>query len=254
MRKFLENLIKRVGNRLRDYFRKDQKLIELRKSSKEAVTEYDKLSDKFIVDQIKKRYPDHNILSEEGGFKRGNSNYLWIVDSLDGTSNFANQNPLFSVCIALMRDNKLILGAVYAPIIGEFYIGEKGKGAFLNGKRIRVSEISEIEKSYLIYCEGREKNRQRFAKIINKIYPMVTDVRKIGSAGLETSWVASGRAEAYFTTKIEPWDVAAGILLVQEAGGKISDFKGNSWQVKTSDLVFSNKKVHSKVLNLISDL
>jgi myo-inositol-1(or 4)-monophosphatase len=254
MRSFLENLIKRAGGQLRDYFRKDQKLIRLRKTSKEAATKYDKQIDKFIVSQIRKNYPDHNILSEESSFKRGNSNYLWIVDPLDGTSNFANQNPLFSVCIALMRDNKLILGAVYSPVIDEFYIGEKGKGAFLNGKRIKVSEISEIGKSYLVYCEGREKNRQRFAKIINKIYSKVTDVRKIGSAGLETSWVASGRCEAYFTTKIEPWDVAAGILLVQEAGGKISDFKGNPWRVKTGDLLFSNKKVHSKILDLISDL
>lgn len=254
MRNFLENLIKKAGEQLRDYFRKDQKLIGLRKTSKEAATIYDKLSDKFIVGQIRKRYPDHNILSEEGGFKKGSSNYLWVVDSLDGTGNFANQNPLFSICIALMKDNRIILGAVFAPVIDEFYIAEKGKGAFFNGKRIRVSRISEIEKSYLVYCEGGEKNRQRFAKIINKIYPEVIDVRKIGSAGLETSWVASGRAESYFTTKIEPWDVAAGVLLVQEAGGKISDFKGNSWQVKTSDLLFSNKKVHAKVLDLISNL
>ncbi len=254
MRNFLENLIKRAGNKLRDCFRKDQKLIGLRKTSKEAVTKYDRMSDRFIVGQLRKKYPDHNILSEEGGFKKGNSNYLWIVDSLDGTGNFANQNPLFSVCIALIKDDEVLLGAVYAPAIGEFYIGEKGRGAFLNGKRIKVSGISEIGQSYLVYCEGGEKNRQRFAGIINKIYPKVIDVRKIGSAGLETSWVAAGRADAYFTTKIEPWDVAAGVLLVQEAGGKVSDFKGNSWGVKTSDLLFSNKKVHHQVLDLISNL
>ena len=254
MRNFLENLIKRAGDQLRDYFREDQKLIELRKTSKEAAIKYDKLSDKFIISQIRKKYSDHNILSEEGGFKKGNSNYLWIVDSLDGSKNFANQNPLFSVCIALMKSNKIILGAVYSPIIGEFYIGERGKGAFFNSKRIRVSKISKIEKSYFVYCEGGEKNKKRFAKIINKIYPKVTDVRKIGSAGLETSWVAAGRVEAYFTTKIEPWDVAAGVLLVQEGGGKVSDFKGNPWQAKTSDLLFSNRKVHAKILDLISNL
>lgn len=239
---------------MKDFFRKDQKLTGLRKTSKEAVTKYDKMSDKFIVEQLRQKYPDHNILSEEGGFKKGNSNYLWIVDSLDGTSNFANQNPLFSVCIALMKENELILGAVYAPAIDEFYIGEKGRGAFLNGKRIRVSDISEIEKSYLVYCEGGEKNRLRLAKIINEIYPKVIDIRKIGSAGLETSWVASGRADAYFTTQIESWDVAAGVLLVQEAGGGASDFKGGVWQVKTSDLLFSNEKIHKQVLGLISNL
>jgi myo-inositol-1(or 4)-monophosphatase len=254
MRNFLESLIKRAGDQLRNYFRKNQKLVWLRKADKEVVIKYDKLSDEFIISQIRKKYPNHNILSEEGGFKKGNSNYLWIVDSLDGSKNFANQNPLFSVCIALMKGNKIILGAVYSPVIGEFFIGERGKGAFFNGKRMRVSEISEIEKSYLVYCEGGEKNRKRFAKIINKIYSKVTDIRKIGSAGLETSWVAAGRAEAYFATKVEPWDVAAGVLLVQEAGGEISDFKGKPWQVKTSNLIFSNKKVHPRVLELISGL
>lgn len=254
MRNFLENLIKEAGDRLRDSFRRDQKLIGLRKSSKEAATIYDKQSDEFIVGQIRRNYPDHSVLSEEGGFKKGDSDYLWIVDSLDGTSNFANQNPLFSVCITLMKGEQLILGAVYAPAIEELYIAEKGKGAFLNDKKIKVSEVSEIGKSYLVFCEGGEKDRQRFVKIIDKIYPEAIDVRKIGSAGIETSWVASGKCDAYFTTKIEPWDVAPGVLLVQEAGGKISDFKGNSWQNKTSDLVFSNKKLHPQVLNLISDL
>ncbi len=254
MIKFLENLIKNAGDQLKDYFRKDRGLIGLRKTSKEAATKYDKLSDEFIVGQIRNRYPSHNILSEEGGLRKGDSDYLWIVDSLDGTSNFANQNPLFSVCIALMKENEPILGAVYAPAINELYIGERGKGAFLNGKRIQVSGVSEIGQSYLVYCEGGEKNRQRFVGIINKIYPKVTDVRKIGSAGLETSWVAAGRVEAYFTTKIEPWDVAPGVLLVREAGGKISDFNGNPWKPETSDLIFSNKKIHRKVLNLISSL
>lgn len=254
MRKFLENLIKEVGGQLKEYFQKDQKLISLRENTKEAVTRYDKLSDDFIVNQIKKKYPDHNILSEEGGLKKGNSDYFWIVDSLDGTTNFANKNPLFSICIGIIKGRRLLLGSVYAPAINEFYIAEKGNGAFLNGRRIKVSAVSELRKSYLVYCEGGEKNRKRFIKIIDRIYPKVTDVRKIGSAGLETSWVAAGRIEGYFTTKIDPWDVAAGVLLVQEAGGKISDFKGNLWKPKNSDLLFSNKKVHKEILNLISNL
>ena len=178
----------------------------------------------------------------------GESDWLWIVDSLDGTTSFANANPLFSVCIALQYEGEIFLGAVHAPAIGELYLAEKGKGAFLNHTRIHVSEITDLKKSYLLYCEGGEKDRLKTGSILGKIYPEVMDIRKLGSAGLETAWVAAGKVEAYFTTKIEPWDVAPGVLLVQEAGGSVTNFRGNPWKVERSDLLFSNSKVHSSLL------
>jgi myo-inositol-1(or 4)-monophosphatase len=251
MRELLENLSQVAGGFLLDHFGKDLRLIELRSSAKEAVTTYDKRADELIVQGIKKAYPDHSLLTEESGLLKGDPDWLWIVDSLDGTGNFANLNPLFSVCIALMHQGELILGAIYAPAINEFYLAEKGKGAYFNQRRIHVSEISLLGQSYLLYCEGGEKNRLRTGQMLSRVYPEVVDVRKLGSAGLETAWVAAGKGEAYFTTNIEPWDVAPGVLLVQEAGGEVTDFEGNQWRLERSDLLFSNGRVHSAMLDLL---
>jgi myo-inositol-1(or 4)-monophosphatase len=223
----------------------------LRSTAKEASVRYDKDVDRLIIAEIKRHYPHHSLLTEESGFLQGDPDWLWIVDSLDGTGNFANFNPFFSVCIALMHKNELLLGTIYAPAIDEFYFAEKGKGAYLNGGRIRVSDITDLSRSYIFYCEGGEKDRSKTGKIISRVYPHVMDMRKLGSAGLEIAWVATGRGEAYFTTKIEPWDVAPGVLLIQEAGGGVSDFHGDSWKLQTSDLLFSNGKVHQELLDLV---
>ncbi len=248
---FIEKLAREAGDVLLSHFGEDEELLKLRSSVKEAVTKYDKMLDEMIVREIRDRYPDHSLLTEESGLVKGNPDWLWIVDSLDGTSDFAGSNPLFSVCIAVMHRGELLLGAIYAPAIGEFYLAEKGNGAYLNRSRIHVSETADLGRSYLFYCEGGEKDRSRTGKILSKVYPQVLDLRKLGSAGLETAWVAAGKGEAYFTTRIEPWDVAAGTLLVQEAGGKVSDFQGAPWKPETSDLLFSNGRVHATVLNLL---
>ena len=150
-----------------------------------------------------------------------------------------------------MHRGELLLGAIYAPAINEFYLAERGNGAYLNQRRIHVSETVDLGQSYLLYCEGGERDRLRTGSLIGKVYPEVMDMRKLGSAGLETAWVAAGKGEAYFTTKIEPWDVAPGVLLVQEAGGKVTDFEGNAWKLEKSDLLFSNGRVHSKMLDLL---
>ena len=252
MKKFIENITKKAGDTLIKCFREDEHLLNLRSTAKEAVTKYDKEIDNLIIKEVKSYYPHHSLLTEEGGLVEGDPDWLWVVDSLDGTGNFANFNPFFCVCIALRHKNELLLGAIYAPAIGEFYLAEKEKGAYLNGKRIHVSEITEFNQAYLIYCEGGEKDRKRTGNILSKVYSYVTDMRKLGSAGIEAAWVAAGRGEAYYTTEIEPWDVAAGVLLVQEAGGKVSDFQGNPWKPVISDLLFSNGKVHQHILNLIS--
>jgi myo-inositol-1(or 4)-monophosphatase len=249
----IESLAEAAGDFLMGHFRKEMRLTRLRASAKEAVTTYDKMADDVIVRGIREAYPEHTLLTEESGFVSGDPDWLWIVDSLDGTGNFANWNPLFSVCIALMHKEELVLGAVYAPAIGEFYLAEKGNGAYLNGSRIQVSEVSPVSQSYLLYCEGGEKDRVRTGRLLSNVYPEVVDVRKLGSAGLETAWVSAGRGEAYFTTSIEPWDVAAGVLLVSEGGGRVSDFEGNHWRPQRSDLLFSNGRVHSRMLDLIRD-
>lgn len=251
-RELIKNLARKAGHTLMKHFRQDWDLLKERNTAKEAATRYDKEVDRLIVDEIKRHFPRHSLLTEESGSLRGDPEWLWIVDSLDGTGNFANFNPFFSVCLALMYQDELLLGVICAPAIDEFYFAEKGKGAYLDGARIQVSDVSNLDESYVLYCEGGERDRGRTGQLLHKVYPHVTDIRKLGSAGLETAWVAAGKREAYFTTRIEPWDVAPGVLLVQEAGGKVSDFQGRPWQPRTGDLLFSNKKLHENILGLIS--
>ncbi len=251
-KELIESLARKAGDTLMNSFRRDWALLKERSTAKEAATKYDKEVDTLIVEEIRRHYSRHSLLTEESGFLQGDPDWLWIVDSLDGTGNFANFNPLFSVCIALMHQSELLLGLIHAPAIDEFYFAEKGQGAYLNGVKIQVSDLPDLDQSYIFYCEGGDKNRGRTGELLHRIYPHVTDIRKLGSAGLETAWVAAGKREAYFTTRIEPWDVAPGVLLVQEAGGKVSDFQGNPWQPQTSDLLFSNGKVHDKILSLLS--
>lgn len=222
--------------------------------SKAIKTIYDKASENLIKKMISAKYPEHSILSEETGYIEKNPNYLWIVDPLDGTGNFVNGNPLFSVSIAFMENNKLKYGAIYFPVSDETFFAEKGKGAFLNGKRIRVSKIDKIEKSYFVTCEGVEKSKKRKAKLYSTIISKAIDIRKLGSGSLECAWVACGRAEAYLTFKVPPWDVAAGVLLVGEAGGKVSDFKGNEWSLRKCDFLASNSLIHEKILKLVRNI
>ena len=247
----MQNLTKAAGDFLLGNFGKDPQLLELRSSVKEAVTVYDKMADELIGDGIRRAYPEHSLLTEESGLLKGDPHWLWILDSLDGTSDFAGLNPFFSVCMALLHEQELVLGAVYAPAINEFYLTEKGKGAYLNQRGIQVSQISPLRQSYVFYCEGGEKDRLRTGRILNRVYPEVMDLRKLGSAGLETAWVAAGKGEAYFTTKIEPWDVAPGVLLVREAGGEVTDLEGDHWTPERSDLLFSNKRIHKAMLDLL---
>lgn len=251
MTDFIQDVARSAGDRLLSYFGQDENLLSLRTTVKEAVTPYDRLVDHLIVQQIAERYPSHSLLTEESGRLDGDPDWLWIVDSLDGTSGFASSNPLFCVCIALMHKGQLALGTVYAPAIGELYLAERGSGAYLNQQRIRVSETPELAESYLFYCEGGERDRAKTGALLSRVYPNVMDMRKLGAAGLETAWVAAGKGDAYYTTSIEPWDVAPGVLLVQEAGGMVTDFHGNPWRPETSDLVFSNGRVHSALLSLL---
>jgi myo-inositol-1(or 4)-monophosphatase len=189
---FIENLATCIGDILFSHFGKDEQMLKLRCPVKEAITKYDKMVDELIVRETRQKYPHHSLLTEESGLLKGDPDWLWIVDSLDGTSGFASSNPLFSVCLAVMHKGELVLGAIYAPAIKEFYLAEKGNGAYLNQRRIHVSETSDLQGSYIFYCEGRERDRLRTGRLLSKVYLEVTDVRKLGSAGLEMAWVAVG--------------------------------------------------------------
>ncbi len=233
-------------------FKKEKSLLSLRQSSKEVVTKYDKAIDIFLIAEIDKKYPNHSILTEESGFKDKCSDYLWIIDSLDGSGNFANGNPLFSVCLALLYKKELMLAVTYAPAIDEFYFAKKDKGAFLNGKRIKVSQTAKLKNSYVVFCDGYEKNRKKLSRQLSAVFQNSIDLRKIGSAGVETGWVAAGKVDGFLVFQGDPWDLASGTLIVQEAGGRISDFNGKPWSIKRGDFIFSNRKIHKKLEKLVN--
>ena len=237
-----------------DNFKRDPKLIEMRRTVKSITTKYDRMADELMIRSIRKEYPEYNLLTEESGRMERGSEYTWVADSLDGTVNYASGNPLFCVNLALLRGGEPILGVSHAPAIGELFLAEKGGGAFLNGSGISVSHTRGLKRSYLFFCEGGEKDRKRTGRINATLYPAVRDIRKLGSAGIEAAWVACGRGDAYVTTRIEPWDVAPGVLLVRESGGEVTDFGGGGWAARRADLVFSNGRVHERILDLVRNL
>ncbi len=252
MEEFIKKITAEAGKKLIDRFKKEKNLFSVREDSKAVVTKHDKEIDIFLIKEIEKKYPKHSILTEESGMKDQGSDYLWIIDSLDGSGNFANGNPLFSVCIALFYKGENILSTTYAPVIEEFYFAKKDKGAFLNNKRIRVSDVKRLKKSYVAFCDGFEKDREKLSKDLGNVFQKVTDLRKIGSAGVETGWLASGRLDGFVMFEGDPWDMASGVLIVEEAGGKVTDFDGRFWQNKRGSFIFSNNHIHSQLKKILS--
>ena len=224
-----------------------------RSLSKEVTSSNDYEADKIIIDLITHRCPDHNILTEETGHIDNGSPYTWIIDPLDGSSNFLNHNPFFAVSIALAYENEPITGVIFAPYIEEMVVARKGQGCTVNGRPVTVSSNDEFTKSYIVGCPGGEKNNVRFAEMEYALHKNIKDFRKIGSAAVECYMVAAGRVDAFTTLNISPWDVAAGVLCAEEAGGKVTDFHGEPWNLNKTDLVVSNTLVHESVLSVLHD-
>ncbi|MBU0613269.1 inositol monophosphatase [Patescibacteria group bacterium] len=223
------------------------------KDKHEIVTTEDYRAEKIILKHIKQNYPEHSILSEEGGGKKRKSDYLWVIDPLDGTTNYSMGNPLYAVSIALFKNSEVILGVVYAPYMKELYVAEKGKGAYLNGNKLKVSNLSSVGKSMLTYCHGHRPNdRKRAIEIYGRLKQDGRDVRQLGAASLELGFVADGRTETIVIPGAHSWDVGSGVLLVREAGGKVTDFKGNEWKLSSKDMLASNGKVHKALLKVVS--
>ncbi len=219
------------------------------------VTEADHAAEKAILDVIKKKFPEHHILSEETGEIIQDSQYKWIVDPIDGTVNFAHGIPLNCVSIGIEKDGDMLLAAVFNPHMNEFFFAEKGKGAMLNDKPIRVSEESRTIKSCLVtgfpytYINIPNGPLEIFDRFIRKGVP----VRRLGSAAIDLCWVAAGRFDGFYEHKLEPWDSAAGYLIVEEAGGKVTDFEGNKFSPYQHRLLATNGKIHEEMLGVINN-
>jgi myo-inositol-1(or 4)-monophosphatase len=227
------------------------------KGGHEILTKFDLASEKIIFKTIRKIFPKHDILSEEAGYNDFESKkFLWICDPLDGTTNFSMKNPLFAVSIALAAFSKIVFGAVYIPVLKEIFWAKKGGGAYLNNKRIFVSRQKNLRKSFLTYCHGSKdiKNIKRAIRAYNYFKLNAADARQLGSAAAELAWVACGRTEAIMIPGVPVWDVAAGLLLVREAGGVATDWRGKEWNLKSRDILASCGKIHQPVLKVLKKI
>ena len=219
------------------------------------VTEADHASEKAIFEVIRKDFPDHFILSEESGEIKMDSEYKWIIDPIDGTVNFANGIPLCCISIGLEHNGTIIMGAVYNPNMNEFFFAEKGKGATLNEKPIQVGNKSAVIDSCLAtgfpYTYVNSPNGG--LEVFNTLIRRGVALRRIGSAALDLCWVAAGRCDGFYEHVLQAWDSAAGFLMVEEAGGKVTDFKGNHYSVYQPQLLATNGKIHDEMLELINN-
>jgi myo-inositol-1(or 4)-monophosphatase len=218
------------------------------------VTEADHASEKAIFDVIKTDFPGHFILSEESGEIVMDSTYKWIIDPIDGTVNFAHGIPICCVSIGLEQEGEMIMGAVYNPFINEFYFAQKGFGASLNDNLIKVSDETSVSKSCLVtgfpytYLDHPNGPLEVFSRLIREGVP----VRRLGSAAMDLCWVAAGRFDGFYEHKLQAWDSAAGYLIVEEAGGRVSDFTGKKYSPYQPHIVATNGKIHDELLKWIS--
>ena len=249
MKKVAIQAVKSSGRLAKNNFFKQHE-VKL-KTPRDLVTEIDIASEKNIIHLIKKSFPDHAILSEESG-KQSGSEYLWIVDPIDGTTNYSIKNPFFDIAIAVAKDDEPVLAAVYAPMIDELFIAEQGKGAFMNGKRLHVSRENKLSDSLVVYCHySSRKEVERVTRIFAKLKPLCRDFNRLRAAGVELSFVAAGRIGAYVSNGTQAWDIAAGALLVREAGGRVTDFSGNDWDITKNDMIASNGKIHRELVSIL---
>jgi myo-inositol-1(or 4)-monophosphatase len=232
--------------------------LEFKISNKEGinnlVTEVDHSCEKIIIDTIKKNFPDHHILTEESGDLVQDSQYKWIVDPIDGTVNFAHRIPICCISIAVEHNKKMVLGAIYNPYLNELFVAEKGSGATLNDKRISVSKKEHVINSCLVtgfpytYLDEPNGPLEVFARFIRKGVP----VRRLGSAAIDLAWVAAGRFDGFYEHKLQAWDSAAGLLMVQEAGGKVTHFNGEEYSPYKPGLIASNGIIHEELVKWVN--
>ena len=248
-RKFTTALAKKAGNFIYGRFGKIKEIEE--KTFKDYVTDVDKKSEKIIVAAIKKKFPGHQILAEEGGEIGKKSDYLWVIDPLDGTHNYIAQLPIYGVSIALSFKGEVVVGVLYFPFFKELYEAEKGKGAYLNGKKIGVFP-RPLQESIVFFDSAFQKERERKLRDFRAVSRGVSKIRTLGCLSFQLAYIACGKAGGCIGWTGKPWDYAAGTLLVQEAGGRVTDFKGRLYSLKDTYVVATSGKVHGQLLNLLN--
>lgn len=224
------------------------------KGAVDIVTDVDRKSEALIIDAIKKAFPGHGILAEESPEVKQDSPFKWIIDPLDGTTNYSHGFPFFCVSIGFEISGEVAFGVVYDPMMNELFTAEKGKGATLNGKKTGVSTIGELGKSLLAtgfpydLRSSKDNNLDRFSEFSLKAQA----IRRAGSAALDLCYIASGRFDGYWEMKLKPWDVAAGSLIVSESGGAVTDFSGGPFSIYGKECLASNGLIHEDMTRILS--
>jgi myo-inositol-1(or 4)-monophosphatase len=222
----------------------------------DLVTEMDLKAEALIIKAIQASFPGHSILAEESGdtHAHASSEYLWVIDPLDGTTNYAHGLPIYCVSVGLLKDNKPYLGVIYAPELGELYTAQIGQGAKLNGKSLTVSQTTDLASSLLVTgfpydVQTQKTNLADFEKFTLQ----VRAVRRLGSAAIDLAWVAAGRFDGFWEAKLSPWDVFAGHVILTEAGGQITDYQGQELGLNLKPILASNGHIHISMMNLLNN-
>ncbi|NOR53034.1 MAG: inositol monophosphatase [Candidatus Aminicenantes bacterium] len=219
----------------------------------DLVTNFDNQSQSIILEHLSKYFPDHDFLAEEGLSEDKGAEFQWIIDPLDGTTNYAHNFPVFTVSIALAENREIVLGVVYDPMREEMFSAIKGESAYLNGKEIKVSSVGDLDKSLVAtgfpydIRESKENNIVHF----NNFLTRVQGIRRCGSAAMDLCYVACGRFDGFWELKLKAWDMAAGAMIVQEAGGRISDFQDGEFSFFDSDILATNGLIHYQMVNVL---
>lgn len=253
---FAEKLAKQGGQTLAEHFGKlDQAQIES-KGPHDLVTDLDKQVEEMYVENIKKRFPDHGIIGEEGSSKNEEAEYVWVLDPLDGTRNYTIQVPFYATMICLLKNKEPVAAVIYVPPVNKLYSAVKGGGAFLNGKKIQVSNEAELIKSSILYCHTADQRGVESAeKYAAKLKIAALNADRFRTAGGEMGLVAEGLAEAYLLDGLPLWDMAAGALLVREAGGKVTDFTGKDWLPGDTNILLTNGTgIHEEILKILASV
>lgn len=244
------NAAKIAGNELLKYYGKTTSKL---KNDKSIVTEADLKSDIIIKQIIEANFPNHSILSEESGMQDNHSEFLWIIDPLDGSTNFSIQNPFYCVSIGLLRKKHPIMGVVYSPFQDELFYAEINHGAFLNGNIIEINRESSLDSSFISFGNARDqRNRRNIIQIFKNLKIKNNFVRQVGAAALELCYVAAGRFGAYIMAGANSWDIIPGALIVNEANGITTDFEGKQFNFHSTDILAGASSLHKSLLEIIN--
>jgi len=225
------------------------------KGEYDLVTEADRASERLVVERLQTHFPSHGIVAEEGGGRRSPSEYVWYVDPLDGTTNFAHSFPCFNVTLALEISGELAAGVIFDPIRNELFTAERGSGAYLNNRRIRVSQTKLLANALVATGFPSRKRHLNFnIHFYHQLGMQTHGVRRCGSAAIDLAYVACGRLDAFWEFGLNPWDLAAGCLLVAEAGGKYSGMHGEPHNVRGPDLLVDNGLLHDEMVGLFGEI